>query len=94
MFKVRAIPHPNALLTNARTPDSGGNLNLKPRMRTGGDGQEGLVHGVDVDVVDLVDAHDVAVARQQRDHAKCSAWQQAPVYQLQEAQDWDLGSRV
>ena len=63
-------------------------------MRTGGDGQEGLVHGVDVDVVDLVDAHDVAVARQQRDHAQGRPRQQAPVDQLQAAQGKASGFRV
>ncbi len=46
--------------------------------------QEGLVHGVDVHVVDLVDAHDVAVAAQQGQHAQQRARQQRPVDELQD----------
>lgn len=46
--------------------------------------QEGLVHGVNVDVIDLVDAHDVAVAAQQGQHAQQRARQQRPVDQLQD----------
>ena len=34
------------------------------------DGEERFVHFVDIDVVDLVDADDVAVAAQQRDQAQ------------------------
>ena len=45
--------------------------------------EERLVHGVDVHVVDLVDAHNVAVAAKQGQHPQHGPWQQAPIHWLQ-----------
>ncbi len=50
-----------------------------PATPTCGDGQVRLVDGVDADVVDLVDADDVAVAADQGQHAQQRPRQQAPV---------------
>ena len=48
------------------------------------DWQEGLVHFVDAHVVDLVDAHNVAIASQQRQHPQGCPWQQAPIQCLEQ----------
>mmetsp|Transcript_76066 Transcript_76066/g.209887 ORF Transcript_76066/g.209887 Transcript_76066/m.209887 type:complete len:214 (+) Transcript_76066:825-1466(+) len=45
------------------------------RDAAGSDRQEGLVHQIDVDIVDLVDADDEQVTQQQRQHAHPSARQ-------------------
>ena len=46
---------------------------------TGGDGEERLVDGVYVDVVDLVDSYDVAVAAEEGNEAHEGAGEEAPV---------------
>ena len=48
------------------------------------DWQEGLVHFVNAHVVDLVDAHNVAIASQQRQHPQGCPWQQAPIQCLEQ----------
>ena len=52
--------------------------------------QEGLVDGVDVHIIYLVDAHNVAVAAQQAQHAQQRSRQQAPIYELHQK----LGQRL
>ena len=53
-----------------------------------GDRQKGLVHSVNVDVVDLVDPDDEPVAAQQGRHAQQSARQQCPVDELRGGWWW------
>ena len=48
----------------------------------GGDWEKGLVHLVDVDVVDLVDADDVAVTAEERDEAEDGARDEGEVEEL------------
>ena len=66
-------------------------------MHTRGNGQVGLVDRVDADVVDLVNADDVAVAADQRQHAQQRPRYQTPVNILRSTGEAvgcrDVGSR-
>ena len=54
--------------------------------------QEGLVDGVNVNIIDLVDAHNISIATQQSQHTEQSPWQQAPVNELHSRQQYELAS--
>ena len=70
---------------DARAGDGEGDAR-RPRQRhgefAGGDGEKGLVHLVDVDVVDLVDADDVAVAAEEGNKAEDGARDEREVEEL------------